>query len=217
MHIHRFTFNPFQENTYLLSDETGACAIVDPGCHNASEQSALTDYIAENKLEPVLLLNTHCHIDHVMGNAFVARRFGLSPRIHPLESTILSSAVQVGLAFGITVEPSPDAVDILTPGSTISFGKTTLEILFAPGHSPGSVCFHHAASGQLVGGDVIFRHSIGRTDLPGGDYETLISSIRETLFKLPDTTVIHPGHGDSTTIGHEKKNNPFAGLNATHA
>lgn len=201
----------------MLYDETGNCAIIDPGCHNKSEQEELTEFISENKLDPKLLLNTHCHIDHVIGNAFIARTYGLLPQIHPLETVILSSAVQVGAAFGIHVEPSPEANEFLTPGLPIRFGKTSLGILFAPGHSPGSVCFHHSESGQVIGGDVIFRHSIGRTDLPGGDYDTLIASIRDTLFKLPDHTVVHTGHGDHTTIGHEKRHNPFAGLNATHA
>lgn len=217
MQIHRFTFNPFQENTYLLYDDTGACVIIDPGCHTPEEQQELTRYIAENKLVPALLLNTHCHIDHVMGNAFVAITYGLSPQIHPLEAVILSSAIQVGAAFGMQIEPSPEARTFLAPGNTIRFGNTDLEVLFTPGHSPGSVCFHHSESGQLIGGDVLFRLSIGRTDLPGGNHDTLIRSIRETLFNLPDETRVHPGHGDPTTIGYEKKHNPFVGLDATYA
>lgn len=217
MRLHRFTFNPFQENTYVLSDDTGACVIIDPGCHTLAEQHVLTQYIADNKLEPVRLLNTHCHIDHVLGNAFVGRTYALNPEIHHLESAILSSAPQVGVAFGIQVEPSPEAVAFLTPGHSLSFGETTLEILFAPGHSPGSVCFYHAGSELLIGGDVIFKQSIGRTDLPGGDFDTLMASIRDGLFKLPDATVVHPGHGDHTTIGYEKKHNPFVGLNEPHA
>jgi len=217
MEVHSFTFNPMQENTYILADASGECIIIDPGCLGPDEQELLSHHIRINKLNPVRLINTHCHIDHVAGNAFVARTFSLGPEIHHLESQILASTPEVGTYFGLQIEPSPEPSVFLTENETIRFGGIELEILHTPGHSPGSLCFYHRRTGKLIGGDVLFKSSIGRTDLPGGDFKTLVQSIRNQLFTLPDDTIVFPGHGEPTTIGHEKKHNPFVGLNSTYA
>ena len=209
MKIARFTFNPFEENTYILHDETGACVIIDPGCMDAEEQTELTDYIRRHNLRPERLLNTHCHIDHVLSNKFISEHYGLTPEIHPLEEPVLKHAPQYGRMYGFEMDESPAAKLSLGEGASLKFGNTTLHHLFTPGHSPGSVCFYHAESGNVLGGDVLFQMSIGRTDLPGGNMDTLLSSIRTKLFTLPEATIVHPGHGPETSIGFEKRNNPF--------
>ncbi|MBL7922662.1 MAG: MBL fold metallo-hydrolase [Bacteroidia bacterium] len=209
MKIARFTFNPFQENTYVLNDESGECVIIDPGCYDPEEKEELHQYILEKGLKPVRLLNTHCHIDHVLGNKFIADTFGLQPEIHPLEQPLLSAGPQYGKMYGIFMEPSPAGMETLQEGGEIRFGNSILQLIHAPGHSPGSICFYHAASQSLIGGDVLFEMSIGRSDLPGGDHDTLLRSIREKLFVLPGETVVHPGHGGETSIAFEQKNNPF--------
>ncbi len=204
-----FTFNPFYENTYILYDETKACVIIDPGCYEPEEKRELFDFIIKEDLKPVRLLNTHCHIDHVLGNKFVAESFGLKVEIHALEYPLLKATIVYGSRYGIMVEESPEPLTSLKDGEEITFGNSTLKIIFAPGHSPGSVCFYNEADAIVIGGDVLFRQSIGRTDLPGGDAETLLKSIRNNLFVLPDDTTVFPGHGEETTIGYEKKHNPF--------
>lgn len=209
MKIARFTFNPFQENTYVLYDDTLACVIIDPGCYEAEEKEELSDFIQSQKLRPVHLLNTHCHIDHVLGNKFVGDAFGLQPQIHPLEEKLLAACLQYGQVYGIFMEASPAPLTTLEEGKTINFGNCQLEMIHAPGHSPGSICFWHKESDTLIGGDVLFAQSIGRTDLPGGDMDTLLNSIREKLFTLPAKTIVYPGHGPETTIAFEKVNNPF--------
>ncbi len=204
-----FMFNPFQENTYLLFDETAECVIFDPGCHTAAEQKILKDYIAQNNLTPVRLINTHCHIDHIFGNTFVANKYGLGLEIHKNELPLLEAAVYQGKMWGINVEPSPQPSRFLTEKDTIQFGNTTLEILFTPGHSPASLSFYCREAKIVIAGDVLFRESIGRTDLPGGNYQTLIYSIRTKLLTLDDDVIVYSGHGPSTTIGYERTHNPF--------
>jgi len=207
--IERFTFNPFQENTYLLIASDGSCAIVDPGCYGQYECDALSKYIESNGLRTERLLHTHCHLDHMFGNRYIAERYNLSPEHHPLETDILSAAVETGMRFGLPVDASPEGNPCLLDGMFVQLGDLQLEILHTPGHSPGSVCFYHSESGQLIGGDVLFRESIGRSDLPGGNHQVLLKSIRDRLFTLPENTVVFPGHGESTTIGYEIRNNPF--------
>ncbi|MEP7265004.1 MAG: MBL fold metallo-hydrolase [Bacteroidota bacterium] len=209
MKIKEFVFNPFQENTYVVYDETKECIIIDPGCYDVTEFEELRNFISSAELKPVALLNTHCHIDHVFGNYFVADEYGLKPQIHPNEKQILLSMSAVGEMYGLNVTESPEAEMSLADNANFRFGNTELKMIFAPGHSPGSICFYHDVSGQLIGGDVLFQGSIGRSDLPGGDFHTLLQSIRERLFILPDETVVYPGHGPQTTIGYEKKFNPF--------
>jgi len=209
MHIASFTFNPFGENTYVLYDDSGQCAIVDPGCSTTAEETLLTDFIAINNLTPVQLVNTHCHIDHVLGNRFVADKYNLPLTSHRGEQQVLDMQPVVSDMYGIPYTPSPAITSYLDEGAQFTFGDTALEVLFTPGHSPASISLYHAPSQQLIAGDVLFRESIGRTDLPGGSMDTLLRMITTKLFVLPDETVVYSGHGPSTTIGHEKKHNPF--------
>jgi hydroxyacylglutathione hydrolase len=209
MRIKEFVFNPFQENTYVVYDETLDCIIIDPGCYDSGEEEELKNFIEESRLRPVALLNTHCHVDHVFGNHFIASTYNLVPQIHELEIRALESVVTVAEMFGLEATPSPEGETSLKDNGVFRFGNTVLKMIFAPGHSPGSICFYSENDSILIGGDVLFQGSIGRTDLPGGDYHTLINSIRQKLFLLPDSTVVFPGHGPQTTIGYEKKFNPF--------
>ncbi len=210
-----FEFNPFQENTWVLYDETGACVIADPGCYDGGEQRRLQQFIEQHELTPVLLLNTHCHLDHIFGNAFVHRQWGLAPHIHRLDLPFLERAPQISMMYGISMpEPSPPPAGWLDDGQEIEFGESRLKVLFVPGHAPGHVAFYAPEEGFVVSGDVLFYDSVGRTDLPGGDWNTLLQSIRKRMFALPDDTRVLPGHGPETTIGREKKFNPFCGLNA---
>ncbi len=207
--IRSFVNNPFQENTYILFDETGECAIIDPGMYNASEQNVVVNFIRDNQLKPVILLNTHCHIDHVLGNKFVFDQYGLKPQFNEGESSVLASIPAYAPQMGIRYETSPLPDHYLGETGTVTFGNTELKLIYAPGHSPAHLCFYDETENLLVGGDVLFNGSIGRTDLPGGDYDLLIRNIREKLFTLPDDCVVYPGHGPETTIGFEKKHNPF--------
>lgn len=206
-----FPFNPFYENTYVLSDETGECVIIDPGCHNSEEEQELKSYVEKNNLRPVKLLNTHCHLDHVFGNPFVAETWKLPLEIHSLELKVLESFPTVCQVYGFNGKIQPEPILTLEEGKQVKFGNSCLDILFTPGHSPGSVCFYSAKEKFAISGDVLFQGSIGRTDLPGGDQETLFGSIQKKLFVLPDDVKIYSGHGGMTKIGIEKKTNPFVG------
>lgn len=207
--ITSFTFNPFYENTYIISNEKGECWIIDPGCYTDNEKKKLTDYISEHQLTPVRLLNTHCHLDHIFGNAFIADYYQLKPQWHENETIIAQNAKISAMMFGVKapeyVEPGP----LLIPGEVLTLGDASFKMLFTPGHSPGSISFYNEEEKYVIAGDVLFKESIGRTDLPGGNYDTLIKSIRRELFTLPDDVEVYNGHGPSTTIGHEKKHNPF--------
>lgn len=209
MEIKKFTFNPYQENTYVLYDKTGACVIIDPGMYSGAEQNSLVDFIKTNNLKPERLLNTHCHIDHVLGNKFVFDNWGLKPEFHEGELRILQAVVSYAPQMGMHYELSPEPEHFLPETGTITFGDSTLSLIFAPGHSPAHLCFYAEADNFLIGGDVLFYRSIGRTDLPGGNHQQLIDSIKNNLFQLPDSCEVFPGHGSSTTIGFEKINNPF--------
>lgn len=204
-----FTFNPFQENTYVLHDATGESIIVDPGCYTSAEKQRLRTFISDRQLRPVMLINTHCHIDHVMGNRFVADTYQLPLTAHQGEIAVLEASVTYGKMIGLPIEISPPITQFIENGDSITFGETTLQVLFTPGHSPASISLYHADQGILIAGDVLFYESIGRTDLPGGDYETLIKSITTQLFPLGDHVKVYNGHGQYTTIGHERKYNPF--------
>ena len=209
LNVKTFVFNPVQENTYVLSDQKDACCIIDPGCYFGNERIALKEYIDQQGLSPKLLLNTHCHLDHVFGNKFVYDTWGLPLHLHEKEEPVLANAPERGLMWGMPFENYRGELIFLVPGETVMLGDDQLSILFLPGHSPGSVGFYCASQGFLIGGDVLFRESIGRTDLPGGHHATLLNSIRTQLWTLPDETVVYPGHGEPTTIGWEKKHNPF--------
>ena len=205
-----FTFNPFQENTYVLYDETKECIIIDPGCFEQAEKLELVTFIEQKGLKPVRLINTHCHIDHVFGNHFISEKYGLQLEIHKGELPVLKAVPQVSAMYGIPFhDPIPEEVVFIKEGDSIEFGNTSLRSIFTPGHSPASLSFYCEASAYLIAGDVLFYGSIGRTDLPGGDMSTLLGSIKDKLFPLGDDVVVYPGHGPKTTIGFEKRSNPF--------
>lgn len=207
--IETFTFNPYQENTYLLIDQEGNCVIIDPGMHSLQEQSYFKDFIVNNNLKPTLLLNTHCHIDHVLGNHFIHENWGLKPNFHEFEVPVLVSVENYAPQMGFRYETSPIPEAFIQDKEIIEFGSHKIEAIFAPGHSPGHLCYYIADQKILIGGDVLFRNSIGRTDLPGGDHQTLLDSIKNRIYTLPEDVEVYPGHGPTTTIGFEKKTNPF--------
>ena len=205
-----FTFNPFQENTYLVIDDSKDCAIFDPGCFDAGERQILQQYIDSENLRPVRLINTHCHIDHVLGNQFVHNTYKLPLEIHKGELPVLESCVQVAQFYGVPYDQvSPAPGRFIEEGEEVQIGNTTLKALFTPGHSPASLSFYCEEDQFLIAGDVLFFESIGRTDLPGGDHATLIQSIKEQLFPLGGGVQVYPGHGPATSIGYEKDHNPF--------
>lgn len=209
INIKQFTFNPVSENTYVLFDETNECVIIDPGMYDATEQNAMVRFIKEKSLKPVLLLNTHCHYDHVFGNKFVYDQWGLKPQFHKGELYVLQAIPGYVPQMGLSYELSPEPEVFLQETGSVKFGNSQLELIFAPGHSPAHLCFYAPIDNFLIGGDVLFYTSIGRTDLPGGNHSQLISSIKNNLFLLPDDCKVYPGHGQPTTIGFEKQNNPF--------
>ncbi|MES2593624.1 MAG: MBL fold metallo-hydrolase [Bacteroidota bacterium] len=207
--IQSFTFGPFQENTYILYDETKECIIIDPGCYDNKERLELANYIDTNKLKPIKLINTHCHLDHVFGNKFIADKYQLQLEINKLDKPVLDAYLMSASLYGLNAEPSPQPSVFLNEGDIITFGNSTLDILFTPGHSPGSITFYNRDQKFMIAGDVLFYGSIGRTDLPAGDFKTLISSIKDKLFQLGDDFTVYNGHGPSTNIGFERMNNPF--------
>jgi len=207
-----FTFNPVQENTYVLYNENRDCCIIDPGCYFAEEREVLKNYIEKTALKPVLLLNTHCHLDHVFGNKFVHETWDLTLHIHEKEKLVLERASIAGKTWQLPFDNYEGDLVFIKEGEVIKIGDEELEIRFTPGHSPGSVSFYHESGIFVIGGDVLFNGSIGRTDLPGADYDTLINSIQTQLFTLPDETKVYSGHGPLTTIGFEKMNNPYVKL-----
>lgn len=211
MQIKSFTFNPFQENTLVVFDETNEAVIFDPGCFEKQEYLKLTDFIEENNLQVKVLINTHCHIDHVLGNAYIKRKFQIPLWIHRNEIPVLKSVSAYAPSYGFPGYEESEADEFIDEKDTLKFGNTSLEIRFVPGHAPGHLVFYHQPSKTCIGGDTLFKDSIGRTDLPGGEPDTLINAIKKQLFTLPDDTVIYPGHGPTTTIGYEKENNPFVG------
>lgn len=209
MEVKSFTFNPFSENSYVLYDDTRECIIIDPGCYDETEQKTLLNFIKQEGLKPRHLLNTHCHIDHIFGNKLIAEVFDLPLQAHIKEEPVLASGPKLANLYAMNYSESPAIGRFISEVDKISFGNTQLEIRFTPGHSPGSIVFMHHESKTLIGGDVLFFDSIGRTDLPGGDHDTLINSIHEQLFTLDDDWTVHCGHGPSTTIGRERRYNPW--------
>ncbi len=207
--IHFFEFSPISENTYLLYNESGDCLIIDPGCYFQGEEQQLKSFITSTKLKPKQLLNTHCHLDHVFGNRFVHETWGLPLYLHPLEKMVLDYAPEAGQRWNLPFRQYEGPLHFLKEGDLIRLGEDELKVIEAPGHSPGHICFYCEKQAFLIGGDVLFRRSIGRTDLPGGNHQQLLNSIRDKLFTLPDEVRVYPGHGESTTIGYEKKSNPF--------
>lgn len=213
LQVRSFVFNPFQENTFVLYDETKECVIIDPGCSDENENSQLRDFIKKEKLRVKLLLNTHCHIDHVLGNRFVKDAYKVNLLIHRTEEPVLKAAEVYAPSYGFHDYQHLPADAWLEEGDILMFGNQTFVVLFVPGHSPGHVAFYSEKNRIVIGGDVLFYNSIGRTDLPGGNHQTLLNSIHTKLFTLPDYVKVYPGHGPETTIGFEKKTNPFCALN----
>lgn len=211
MQIKSFCFNPFGENTYVLYDESGEAIVIDPGCSNREEENQLSDFLADEKLRVKALINTHCHIDHVLGNSFVMDTYGVPLLIHADDAPLLKANEVVAPMYGIPNFRAPQPDGFLNAGDRFGFGNTELEILHLPGHAPGHIGLYDAVSRCCIAGDVLFLGSIGRTDLPGGDYDTLIQSIRKRLFPLGDEVTVYPGHGPPTTIGRERRSNPFCG------
>lgn len=210
--IKTFAFNPFQVNTYILSDESGDCVIIDPGMQGSQEENTVVDYINNNNLKPVMMLLTHAHIDHILGNSFTAHRFNLRLTAHKDCVPFLDNAIAYASTFGLSLESVKDIDDYIDENEDVIFGNSRLKVLHTPGHANGSVCFYSEEDKFVITGDVLFNQSIGRTDLPTGDYDLLQKSIWEKLFTLPDETVAYPGHGPETTIGSEKVSNPFVAI-----
>ncbi len=208
MTIKEFVFNPFMENTYLLIDDEKNTIVIDPGCYEQYEKEEISEFIVQEQLQIKLIFNTHCHIDHVLGNAFFKEKYGVELWIPKGEKQVLDSVSSYAPMWGITnyQDAKPD---VLFEGDQLKVGKMNFEVLLCPGHSPGHLVLFDSSAGKIIGGDVLFRESIGRTDLPGGNHDQLLRNIKEQLFTLPDDVEVFPGHGGRTTIGHEKVYNPF--------
>lgn len=206
--VESFTFNPFQENSYVIHDGERAI-LIDPGCWNTAEERELEQWLAGHGLRPERLILTHAHIDHVLGCAWAHDRYGLLPELHMADLELLRLAPRQGQLYGVACQASPEPERFIAEGDLISIGTDELLVLFVPGHAPGHIALFSEAERFVIAGDTLFQGSIGRTDLPGGDYETLIRSIKEQLFPLGDDVVVHCGHGPDTTIGRERRMNPF--------
>jgi glyoxylase-like metal-dependent hydrolase (beta-lactamase superfamily II) len=209
LQIKQFTFSPMAENTYVLYNEERLGCIIDPGCYTRQEMQILEEFIKNKGITITHILLTHAHLDHVFGLDGVSKTYGLAPWMHPKEEPVLVHGPKMAVMYGMSFPAYTGDFHKLKEGDAVLFGGDKLEVIYAPGHSPGHVCYYCRHQDFLIGGDVLFQRSIGRTDLPLGDHETLIHSIREKLFVLQEKTIVHPGHGASTTIGEEKLFNPF--------
>jgi glyoxylase-like metal-dependent hydrolase (beta-lactamase superfamily II) len=209
MKVHRLVFSPIEVNTYLISDGKGSCAVIDCGCYNNREFDEFVGFLKKKDLKPVLLLNTHCHLDHIFGNRLFKEKFGFGALSHIKEESNRKMSPIHASVFGLEMEEAPEPDAYIDEGNDLSFGPWQVKIIHIPGHAPGGLCFYFADEGLVFTGDALFAGSIGRSDLPGGDHQLLVKSIREKLFTLPADTVVWPGHGDSTTIGTEIKTNPY--------
>ena len=209
LQIKSFIFSPIQENTYILYNQQQECIIIDPGCYFDDEKEILKTFIDQQQLKPVYLLNTHCHLDHVFGNKYIYDTYQLTLHLHEKEKQVLEFAPTSGLMYNMPFTNYSGDFILLKEGDKVLLGEDELQVIEAPGHSPGSICFYCKKQNFVIGGDVLFQRSIGRTDLPGGNHETLLDSIRIKLFVLPDETVVYSGHGATTTIGEEKMYNPY--------
>ncbi len=209
MNIKKFTFNPVEVNAYLLWDDTLECVIIDPACFYPHEEQQLKSFIETHHLKPVRLLNTHGHFDHLMGNGFVERTWGLKSEIHKEDNYLVEQAANQASMFGMPMTNPPLPGRYFEDGEILTFGNSSLKVICVPGHAPGGVAFYSEADQLLIGGDILFYGSVGRTDLPGGNHEQLITGIKEKLMVLDPKVKVYCGHGSETTIGAEKSNNPF--------
>ncbi|WP_423129283.1 MBL fold metallo-hydrolase [Gaoshiqia sp. Z1-71] len=207
--IQKFTFNPIQENTYILYDETGDCIIVDAGCYFDDERLELTGFIEKNHLKPVMLVNTHCHFDHILGISFCRSKYQIPFLAHAGDLFLVENVVSQAALFGMTVEPVDAPDRFIDEGDRVQFGHSHLELIHVPGHAPGSLVLYQPEQKFLLAGDVLFYGSIGRTDLPQGSFEQLVGNIKSKLLVLPEDVVVYSGHGPETGIGFEKWSNPF--------
>lgn len=208
MKVEIFTGNPIQQNGSIVYNEQGDAVIIDPSCYERYEQQEWIDFIQENNLKVHAVLNTHCHIDHITGNAFFVSHFGIPLMAHKEELFTLSFADRSAQMYGLSAYvPSPEPTDYLTDNQILKFGDLELKVIFGPGHAVGHVAFYSEADHLLIGGDILFKGSFGRVDLPGGSIEVLKKTIFDRIFTLPDNTVVYPGHGPTTTIGEEKRTN----------
>lgn len=209
INIKIFVFNAFAVNSFVLSDESGECVIIDPGCHSAQEKQILEEYVSSNNLTPVALINTHFHVDHILGNHFVCTKYNLQPTGHEESRLFWETAHEFGSVFGLSIDEVRKPAIFVNDGEILRFGNSQLEVRYTPGHANGSICLVNHAQKYIVAGDVLFYGSIGRTDLPTGDFDLLMDSIERKLFTLPDDYTVYPGHGPKTSIGFEKVSNPF--------
>ena len=209
MRIKTFVFNPFFENTYLLISEENNCIIIDPGCYEDYEINELVDYVRLEDLQVVSIINTHCHIDHVLGNDALKKQYGVPLLIPINEKEIFDAVVDYAPQWGIASYEPAKVDSYLSQTDTITLDEIKIEILEVPGHSPGHLVFYLKTDKVLIGGDVLFRESIGRTDLPGGNHQVLLTNIQEKIYALPEDVTVYPGHGPTTNIGFEKMHNPF--------
>ena len=207
--VQPFTFNPIQENTYVVYNDKRLCCIIDPGCYFATEEQELKRFIDSNQLEPVYLLNTHCHLDHIFGNRFIQKMFGLTLYLNRLEVPVLENGPATGQLWQLPFDNYDGELKYLDEDDVVRLGEDEMRVLFTPGHSPGSISFYCEKDKFVISGDVLFQGSVGRTDLPGGDFQILDESIKTKLYTLPRDIIVHPGHGETTTIGDEMKTNPF--------
>nr|WP_321451145.1 MBL fold metallo-hydrolase [uncultured Carboxylicivirga sp.] len=202
--------NMWQENTYILSDETKECAIIDPGCLSPAERNSIAEFIETNGYKPVKLLQTHLHLDHVFGSTFIAETYNLGMEAHKGDEFLIDQTVSYAAQFGVEVDHNPPSIsNYLNEGDIVKFGNSSLEVIHVPGHSMGGIVFYSKEDKIAIVGDSIFQGSIGRTDLPGGDFDTLISNLKDKILTLDDDVQLFPGHGPSTTVGREKVSNPF--------
>ncbi len=209
MKIYRAVFSPIQVNTYIITGDGKECIIIDCGCYGHEEEKRLEEMLEEQRLKPVMLLDTHCHLDHVFGNGFMLERYGLRPRFNEGDRFNYKNAPKHSLMFGLSMDEPPEPDGYLADGEMINAAGITLKVIAVPGHSPGGIAFYSEADGVVFTGDALFAGSIGRSDLPGGDHKQLMENIRRRLFTLPPDTVVYPGHGPGTTIREEIAHNPF--------
>lgn len=209
LNVNFFTFNAFDENTYVIFNEKNECWIVDPGMYSTEETAQMISFLADKHLDPKGIINTHTHLDHIFGVQPLIDKYHIPFGVHEQETTVLKMAAGSAVVFGFDLKAAPKPTFYIKENTPLQLGDDHLEVFFTPGHSPGSISFYYPKGNWVISGDVLFQGSIGRTDLPGGNYETLISSIRSSLFTLPGETTVLSGHGPATTIAHERKHNPF--------